>query len=510
MKKLIFLSFLLPVLAMGHKHVQVNFADAQHSIAQTTNVQTMLQPENYAQDGTVTLTGVPMYGTTDTNGSVTYSNLYGSSIAGFYHITAYLYPQNFSGDIWVQSTNLGLINANMIYNTFGAATIPQAGAAWTAQTSDLRYAQTTNVLTSYVQIGVLNSTSNAIVNLIPSTNGFASLTQATNIASGLIAISTNQLASTNFVNSLVSGATNQLATTNALNSYTLTSVYIAGTNSVAGVASAQLIATNNLLVTYINNQTNTANSVAIASNLLQNSKQPASSILTNLSLTGAFTNQLAADSSMIFTTNLSGSLITLKAALQTSLTNGLVTASVTNGLVTASITNGLASTAYVQGATNGFVTSAVTNGLISAISAQALTNGLASTNFVLSSITSSNANLVSLSLLASSNFATLQSVTNQIQSAGFAGTNFSLLVGQNGTSPSPSRSFLGAGVGAGCSAAGVTPSAALAAAARMRFMALPAVSSLVPPPVHPSGKMPFTFRYPAWLYFVRIVTLAPT
>lgn len=117
-------------------------------------------------------------------------------------------------------------------------------------------------------------------------------------------------------------------------------------------------------------------SIASASNLLQSTKQPASLILSNLSVTGANTNPIAAGSNITIATNFG--VITITAPNQTQLTNGLSASAftplssfmltsllpgLTNQFALVTITNGLASIQYVQNATNGFVGSGITNGL---------------------------------------------------------------------------------------------------------------------------------------------------
>jgi len=132
--------------------------------------------------------------------------------------------------------------------------------------------------------------------------------------------------------------------------------------------------------------------------------QPASATLTNLSATGAETNQIAAGLNMTATTN--SGVVTLNATNQTfltngfgdivysndwayattgalaSATNGLVTASVTNGLVGYWVTNGLATTDYVDSAVSGLPGPSLTNGLATTAYVNAATNPLASISYV--------------------------------------------------------------------------------------------------------------------------------
>jgi hypothetical protein len=333
----------------------------------------------------------------------------------------------------VTSTNLGLISSALCGVT-GVPTWGGTGAAYNTQTSDQRYSPSTTSLSNFVQIGQLLSTSNSIVAQIPSTNGFVtaaitnglvSLPALTNYAyplsnpsnfippsatngfvnstitnglASLVAVTnqiqsaTNQLASTNYVNGqgfVTSAVTNGLATTNQLAVYTLTNNFILGTNAVATNAYAQLIATNNALVSALAIQnSNLLASLAVSSNLLASTKQPASMTLSNLALTGAFTNFLAAGTNVLISTNISGNTLYINATNQTFLTNGMTSlaftnpASVlytsalpalTNGFVTSGITNGLASQSYVSNAvaTSGAFTNFLAAG----------TNVVFSTNF---------------------------------------------------------------------------------------------------------------------------------
>jgi hypothetical protein len=346
----------------------------------------------------MTILGSPIYQYTDVNGSTTFSNLDGGYTRGFYQWKVVPFSQQpgllnppdvpvNSGWIQVTSTSLGLISSTLIGVT-GVPTWGGTGAAYNTQTSDQRYSPSSSSLSNYVQIGQLISTSNSIVALIPSTNGFAS----TNFVNSQIQSATNQLASTNYVNSqgfVTSAITNGLATTNQLNNYTLITSFTAGTNSVATNAYAQLIATNAALVSALAIQnSNLLVTINASSNLLAATKQPASLTLSNLSVTGAFTNLLAAGTNVVISTNFSGNTLYINAVNQTFLTNGINTAAfqpataflatnvlpaLTNGFVGANVTNGLASISYVNSAiaASGAFTNTFTAG----------TNVVFSTNF---------------------------------------------------------------------------------------------------------------------------------
>jgi hypothetical protein len=500
--KLITLFIFLICFVAQATDVRFTFNNGQYNVAQYTNVQVKLQPEQLNASGSVTILQPPIYRYTDTNGSVTFSNLAGNASGGYYRWTvpAFTSPNGYNppvtsqGDIQVNSTNLGTVDST----TIGVAFTPVYngfGAAWTAQASDLRYSQSTNVLTSYVQIGTLITTSNDIVALIPSTNGFTSivfsnassfttptqvsnlivslsntnqfsLTTVTNVAnevysnnpaSYLQPVATNGLAGTNYVNASIVAATNGLASlisvTNLIQSATNT---VAQTNWVVSnfdTISNQNYATNWVStnsIAIINSASNslqaqiTANTNGFAfaissSNYLQSTKQPASATLTNLSATGAFTNKVAAGQNFQITTNFSGDTVILNATNQTFLTNGMTgivfvqpgyyiptntLPALTNGFVTSSITNNLVSMSYLTNYAyptsnpSMFVTSAITN-------------GYATTNFVQSSIYSSNAvlNASLLSAMSTTNTANLTITTNLVLASGLASTNYANVVG---------------------------------------------------------------------------------
>jgi hypothetical protein len=464
--------FLLSYQAEAQTHVQFNFKDPAYGVSQTTNRLVILQAESgNAQGSSVVFLPFRLTGYTDTNGSITFSNLYGSAIAGWYHVQLPAPPQRADLDIWVQSTNLGLIQGSTIIGTFGSSTYPSGAWAWSAQTSDLRYSQSTNSLASYVQLGQLNSASNAIVLLIPSTNSLATTNlllsyATTNYANGLtnnftsivysnpasyttpngvtnivLALANiNNLATTNYVNSSVTVATNALASTNQLNS-----AIQSATNSVAQTNwvgnNFTLISTYGYGTNWVT--TNLLSQLNSASNVLALAKQPASTILTNLAITGAFTNKLAAGQNFQLTTNLSGDTVFLNATNQTFLTNGMTaTAFLPSGSVV--LTNQL------SGLTNGFIGPAITNGFatLQAMTNYAyptsnpslfvtalITNGFATTNFVQSSIAASNAvlNTSILSAIASTNAASLSTTTNVVLALGLASTNFAGQIGLNST-----------------------------------------------------------------------------
>lgn len=174
MRFLILIFTFLIVLCLNSKaletDVRFTFTDPAFGISQTTNRTVIVQAESGTQvQGGNVLLPFKITGVTDTNGIFTVSNLFGSAISGYYHVTIPAPPQRADFDIWVQNTNLGLIQASTILGVFGASTYPAAVFAWGAAVSDARYSTSTN---SGITQAQLNITSNAIVQLIPSTNGF--------------------------------------------------------------------------------------------------------------------------------------------------------------------------------------------------------------------------------------------------------------------------------------------------------------------------------------------------
>ena len=484
------LAFILAVLfsfTAFSTNVQFNLTDPQFGLSQTTNRYIVVQAESGVSiNGQNVLLPFKVSGYTDTNGQITFNNLFGSPIAGWYHVTVPAPPQRADFDIWVQSTNIGTVSASTIIGTFGASTYPAQAFAWSAAVADARYAFATNAQGSYVQIGQLLSTSNSIVGLFQYiTNGYTGIVfsnvnayatpswvtnaiwalattngitaaQATNIAqvvysnntaSFVTASITNGLATTNYVASITNGlvsstVTNGLSTTNfvlaqiinATNSLASTASLNYGTNEVQTNLLAALISTNNGLTTLISATTNGLAALTVtASNALNNAKQPANGILTNLAVTGAFTNILAAGQNVTVTTNFSGNTVFVNATNQTFLTNGFT------GIVFAN-SNTIVFTNQLVGLTNGFITAIATNGLASLVAmtnyayptsnpsafvSASITNGLAGLNYVYP--TSNPSAFVSASItngFATTNWVKAGFDTNGAAAAAVAGLNF--------------------------------------------------------------------------------------
>jgi hypothetical protein len=512
-KILTLLLILVCFSGLSQTSVQFILSDPQYGISQTTNVQITLQAENVQIGGPVTLLPFTLYQTTGTNGSATFTNLFGGPTQGFYHWTIPINPvQNADGDIWVSSTNLGTINASLIGVVFGANTYPAGWWTWSATAADQRYTLSTNNQLSYVLIGQLLATSNAIVAQIPSTNGFvgagvtngllgrveaaeiyyptsnpsqfvtsaitnglvntnqlAGLTNGfatTNFVASAIASSNAPLATTNFVVGQIQIATNGLASTNQLLIYTSTNVYVFGTNNIATNAAANLLSTSNILAAANTTSSNSlVGFINTGSNLLQQTKQPASNTLTNLSATGAFTNKLNALAPYIyFQTNVSGDTVSIGGTNipttnnlaatnwvssnfyplgsnpsnyvttgQLPTTNGFLTTaqaallyyptSNPNSFVTQSITNGLASSNQVVAVTNGMTTLTTTNPatILYTNALPALTNGFIG-NVQLNA--ASNSLIITIN---GTNGLILQQVTNLVNAMGLNLTNLNTL-----------------------------------------------------------------------------------
>lgn len=283
-------------------------------------------------------------------------------------------------------------------------------------------------------------------NVIGLTNSVLAI--ASSITNGLGSsafTSTNQILiwSTNIANSIYSNNPAGYLTgiaTNGMTNYALISSFISGTNSVATNDLARLIATNTLITAAYNASISNLNAImAAATNTLTATKQPASLTLSNLSTTGAFTNQIAAGQNVTISTNFNATIISINATNQLFLTNGITgTAFQPVGYYIA--------TNQLPALTNGFVQSSITNGLISKASADLLYYGIsnpsnfltsislgsyATTNFVQASILASNANLATYTAVGASNSAALAIATNMINASANSLTNYVLAIGLN-------------------------------------------------------------------------------
>lgn len=500
MFRIVILVCLLGLLAfrgLSASNVQFLLTDPSFGISQTTNIEIILQAETAGGvNSSIQLLPYTLYGWTDTNGQYTFTNIFGSPISGFYHWTvpANSNPQGngppftYTGDIWVQSTNLGTISSTLIGIHPNGSAYPQTqGWSWNAFTSDLRYQLAQSFSTNYfyplfgnpsnyVQNATLIVASNSIVSLIPSTNGFvgpsitnglagpsitnnfATIAYVLGITNGFTGPGiTNNFATIPYVQNATNGfvgpgitngywTSNQVAlainsATNVNGGFATTNYVNSATNATIGYLLTQISLTNIANLTTTTNQFNTvSNWNAQTSNTLQFAKQPASTILTNLSVTGANTNGYAPGVGIYFTTNGTGTIQTINSSapgtngfvgpsitngfatvpfVQTAtngfvgigITNGLAGPSITNGFVGASITNNFATIPFVQSATNGFVGSAITNGTWLQLSNDyaIITNALALTNSAL---------VAYINQVNSNSFVTLSNLTIASTNAG--------------------------------------------------------------------------------------------
>ena len=380
LKTLILLFFLLPLIVFGQTSVSFQFGNGQASPAQFVGAQITLQAVALNFDGTITITGEPIYQTLDTNASTVYTNLQGGNPAPIYY--SWTVPANsgtngpvnsYSGYIVVPSTTLGLVNYQL-YSVNVTPTPAGIGWSYTWQTSDLRYAMQTgtNSYTNFVTPGVLFSTSNALASqIVGSTNGQTSIVYSNPAAFLTPQQGTNlvyALAQTNVPTSLltITNIAYQQATNQGAGNTNFT---LSASNSISAAWLASIQGTNAVLYAALqaSNVIQAANLTA-TSNGLYTAKQGASMILSNIATTGANTNIYLPGQNMTITTNMNGSIQNLNATNQTFLTNGLAVWStvvptsylqtntlpgLTNGFVTQTVTNGLATVAYVNSQISG-------------------------------------------------------------------------------------------------------------------------------------------------------------
>src|SRR6185437_14643312 len=215
------------------------------------------------------------------------------------------------------------------------------------------------VLSNLSLTGAWTNNLTAGTNVVLSTNlsspsiVYVNVPLQTQLTNGITSLATTNPLAVLYTNSLPaltngfvsSGITNGLASYQSLTNYAYPNsnpsnfVTASITNGLVQASVTNGLATTNWVAQ------NFLTNAAVASNALNSAKQPASGILTNLALTGAYTNPIASGLNTYLTTNTG--IVSINASNQTWLTNGLVIPS-TNGFVTSSITNGLASTNYVQ------------------------------------------------------------------------------------------------------------------------------------------------------------------
>jgi hypothetical protein len=331
------------------------------------------------------------------------------------------------------STNLP-VTLNQITNSLGFMPADFPGVTNIAQS-------VTNGFTSIVFSNPASFTSaQTVTGIVQSLS--PSYSQATNIAGaiGSNLVSGYTLTNTfgSFTNWSVTNTVAQIAASGANGSnFTLLT-----SNSLQASSLVQLNAASNALQSAQNaSNAATASNLASTSNALWWAKQPASTTLSNLAQTGAWTNMLTAGTNVVLSTNLTAPIVYVNVPLQTQLTNGMTSIvfsnpaallftnalpALTNGFVQASITNGLASTSaltnyYLNSNPSNYVTASITNGITipptNGFVGASVTNGLASTNWVASNFETNGESLTIANQQISA-----RAFTNQLA----AGTNVTL------------------------------------------------------------------------------------
>lgn len=214
--------------------------DSAFGIAQTTNRQVIVQSESGTSvNSPNVLLPFKLNQTTSALGICAFSNLFGGTISGYYHVTIPAPPQRADFDVFISNTNLGQIQASTVIGVFGASTYPADSFAWSAQVSDARYAQNVNNTVSFAQ---LLSTSNSLVaQFMAGDNVFGT-------------------SSTNYANSLSTALTNlgfTIGTAGSNNVQTLSNILAIAINSAKTNSTA-----TNLLGLALNQVTNIVNGVS--------------------------------------------------------------------------------------------------------------------------------------------------------------------------------------------------------------------------------------------------------
>ncbi len=348
------LIFLLSLINCFATDVQFQLLDPMFGVSQTSNRLVIVQAESGTSvNGPNVLLPFKVQQVTSRFGICTFSNLFGGLLSGFYHVTIPAPPQRYDFDIWVSSTNLGLVQASTLIGVFGAPTYPASDFAWSAQVSDARYLTGTNGQGSFVLAGQLINASNQLVIQFTASDNAFGLAGSNNVAtlSNLLSIAiasakTNSSATNilgfalNQVTNIVAVSTNDISTwvkatfetllnapnrTNDLNTALIARINLLGVNDTnqanligANATNYANLVTNglnfathpevsgasNVVDTHVKNATNDlAISEALnytkitdfiaASNFLQLTKQPGSINLTNWAkyATNEFVNQ---------------------------------------------------------------------------------------------------------------------------------------------------------------------------------------------------------------------------
>lgn len=299
-------------------------------------------PSNYATTAVTNGLATTNYVNTATNGFV------GSSITNGLATTNYVLTQISSTNAANLTTTTNLVVAatnnftSLVYTNPSSilytSSLPGLtnGFVMSSITNGLATTNYVNTATNgFVDSSITNglSTTNFVLNQISFTNA-ANLTTTTNLV----------VASTNNFTTLVYTNPSAILYTSSLPALTNGFVTISITNGLASTNFAMSVTNNFTTLVYTN-----------PSSILYTSSLPT---LTNGFVGSSITNGLATTNYVNTATN---------GFVGSSITNGLATTNyvntATNGFVGSSITNGLATTNYVNTATNGFVGSNITNGL---------------------------------------------------------------------------------------------------------------------------------------------------
>lgn len=381
MKLVVFL-FVFVAMALGSFASDIHFqlAAPNFNASPASNRVCTLQPMT-------PFVGNLLWFTSSVSGDFTYSN----AQVGLYNGYVKAPPGLIPFQIYVTATNLGTVEASSITASGTASVTPAGSVAWSIQASDGRYQLSSNSIgnvfyplfsnpSNYAQLSQVTN----IAYSIAVTSGVP-LTTVTNVANYVYTNNANnyatrsQVSDTNTANlvittNLVTAERNAMIATNVQTLAALAATNVNIHNDIATTNTANLVITTNLVSAATNGL---AASILSTSNVLQQAKQPASTTLTNLSNTGAFTNAISAGQNLTLVTN--AITITWNATNQTFLTNGLLLAA---NIVATNI--GAAERAALQATQlvnlgffyptsnpSGFLTSGSTNGIVTQASLSA-------------------------------------------------------------------------------------------------------------------------------------------
>lgn len=282
---LVFILSLLAVTGIAQTHVYFDLSE--FGAVPTTNRPVTLQLLSPFQ-------GNLRQFSSDSSGTFYFSN----APLGVYQGYIKAPPAQIPFKIYVVNTNQGIVDAYSITVADATATFPAGSVAWSANVSDQRYPRSTNFSTAGLQSGSQNLTNWSGVN----TNQYATTNQIPNVA--ILQTGNQNLTNWSGVN------TNQYATTNQLPNVAILQTGSQNLTNWSSLATNVFVNTS-LIPTFQPSSVNLSNWSSVATNLFARTNQlpnvalfqPASSILTNIATTGANTNQIAAGTNIVFTTN---------------------------------------------------------------------------------------------------------------------------------------------------------------------------------------------------------------